>query len=349
MFSNTWTLSDNISIFFTDSGPPPSSSDYTTIIFLHGSNFNGRSFEHLHELAHPRNLRTVILTRRDYAGSSPLTDSEMDDLKDGRQEFLDGIGGQLAEFIAQFIAKENIPKVSEDRKSGGIAILGWSFGTITGMSLFSSPSHSSSLEEYIKDLVLYDPTYSSMGYPTPEYSNTFNPVSNPSLAAQIASLSPEESFKFFCAFVASYYDHPNLSLESDKAGDFDTRLGTERVTTEKWTKEEVEKWYETFALRSEHLLFSPAMQQMLNTLTTRVLFSPATSLPDLRITYIGCTQSNWGTVWCTLETQRLYKRCLQEGKKIREIRFVMMDGCNHFVYYDNPTDFMTKVAESLRS
>ncbi|KAG6886754.1 hypothetical protein C0995_005196, partial [Termitomyces sp. Mi166 len=81
--SHTYTLTDGINIYFTDSGSPPSSTDYTTLIILHGSAFNGEGFEKMHAFAHGFNLRTVIWNRREYPGSTKYTDVEIDDLHNG--------------------------------------------------------------------------------------------------------------------------------------------------------------------------------------------------------------------------------------------------------------------------
>ncbi|KAF9254804.1 hypothetical protein L218DRAFT_831845, partial [Marasmius fiardii PR-910] len=109
----TYTLSNDIQIFFADSGPPPHSDDYTTLVVLHGSGFSGDGFEKIHSAAHALNLRTVVWNRRDYPGSTPYTDSELEDLKQGRKAFLDRIGRQVGEFLVRFVENENIPKASE--------------------------------------------------------------------------------------------------------------------------------------------------------------------------------------------------------------------------------------------
>ncbi|KAG6864538.1 hypothetical protein C0991_008885 [Blastosporella zonata] len=157
--SHTYKLVGDIDIFFTDSGPPPSSTDYTTLIVLHGSAFTGDGFEKLHNYSHKHNLRTVIWNRRDYPGSTQYTDAEIDDLNNGRKIFLDRLAIQVADFLKQYIEKESIPKISADRKAGGFAIMGWSMGSATAMPLFSEPSLLAPelyalLEQYVKDLVL---------------------------------------------------------------------------------------------------------------------------------------------------------------------------------------------------
>lgn len=177
--SNTAHLPDGIDIFYTDSGAPSDSTDYTTLVILHGSAFTGRkhhtsvfsgtpvlsvhcilieaSFKKLHGYAHALNLRTVVWNRRDYPGSTKYTDAELDDLKNGRQEFIDRLAVQLGQFLEQFIEEEHIPKISANRKSGGLAIMGWSMGIASVIPLFSSKElvHHSLLEPYVKDLIIY--------------------------------------------------------------------------------------------------------------------------------------------------------------------------------------------------
>ncbi|KAK7455145.1 hypothetical protein VKT23_011016 [Stygiomarasmius scandens] len=100
--SQMYTLPNGVKLFFTDSGAPSNSNDYTTVVILHGSAFNGSTFEKLHPLAHAHNLHFIILNRRDYRGSSELTGAEIDDLNKGKKEFLDMLAVQMAEFFEGF-------------------------------------------------------------------------------------------------------------------------------------------------------------------------------------------------------------------------------------------------------
>ncbi len=117
-------------------------------------------FEKFGALAHTRNLRVVIWNRRDYTGSTKYTDSEMDDLKNGKKVFLERWGIQLAEFMRQFIEKESIPAITADRRAGGIAVMGWSLGIIMAMPLLAdaqliNPELSALLGPYFKDIILH--------------------------------------------------------------------------------------------------------------------------------------------------------------------------------------------------
>jgi pimeloyl-ACP methyl ester carboxylesterase len=169
-------LPDGINILYTDSGAP-NTPDYTTIVVLHGTGFNGcafcaivvedctsysssDSFVRLHEYAHKYNLRIVICNRRDYRGSTKYSDDELADLQAGRQSFQHLLGLQTAWFLEHFIKHENTPKVTADGRAGGFILVGWSFGNATTLALLAEADMIpqqlyKTLEPHLRSLVLY--------------------------------------------------------------------------------------------------------------------------------------------------------------------------------------------------
>ncbi|KAG6831917.1 hypothetical protein H0H87_003415 [Tephrocybe sp. NHM501043] len=265
-------LDDGIDIFYTDSGAPPGSTDYTTVIVLHGTAFTGRkklppfvqliihevvhtlidNLRKLHDYAHNLNLRTVIWNRRDYAGSTKYTEDELDDLKHGRAAFLDRLGTQLAQFLLVFIERHNIPEINNERTKGGFAIMGWSLGNTTAISLFSrrdlfSTESYSLLETYVKDLIIYDATLYAFGWKLPpdaDHSVIYEPMS------KLGDVDSDASdMRNFHAWVSSYYDHP----ENPKSiNDLHFAERTEHASSDNWSTDELESFheYDTF-VRSE--------------------------------------------------------------------------------------------------
>ncbi|KIK69419.1 hypothetical protein GYMLUDRAFT_153315 [Collybiopsis luxurians FD-317 M1] len=208
--TQTYTLPEGIELSFTDGGPPPNSSDYTTVFAIHGVTFNAYQFRKLHQHSHAFNLRTVALHRRDYIGSTSLTTSELEEMNRGDRSYWDRLSAQVAQLLKLFIERENIPKltVTGNRRSGGIAIMGWSFGCATVLSLLGSARNPriprelyKLLEKYIGDFVLYDPPAVAFGYPLPADCKNYNPWLD-------SSLSPAEVPMAFARWVSSYYDHP---------------------------------------------------------------------------------------------------------------------------------------------
>ncbi|KAF9259299.1 hypothetical protein L218DRAFT_974660 [Marasmius fiardii PR-910] len=247
---HTYVLSEDIQIFFTDSGPPPNYNDYTTLVVFHGSAFNGFGFERLHGVASQHNLRTIVWNRRDYPGSTPYTDFELGNLKLAPKTFMNRIGSQIGEFLAKFIEQEKIPKATDDGKAGGIAIMGWSMGTATAMSLFSHsdilpPQTYSMLEQYVKDLVLNDSPYLCFGFKFPSEVPTYDPWTDTD------AKTPQEKYQRFLVWASSFYDHPNP--ESGDLCDIDLiSKGTADNTITKWSNEEFERYFnKEAAVRSE--------------------------------------------------------------------------------------------------
>ncbi|KAK0463045.1 uncharacterized protein EV420DRAFT_1265217 [Desarmillaria tabescens] len=245
--SCTYTLSNNVNIFFTDSGAPPGSSDYTTVVILHGSAFTGDTFEKLHALAHKSNLRTVVWNRRDYPGSTGYSDGELQELHNGEKTFLDRLAIQMVEFLLLFIEKEAVPKISPDRHLGGFAIMGWSMGTTTAMALFAdadllSCAQYDMLELYVKDLILYDPPLVSIGIEVPDDAKPYDPWTDPEYK------TAEELYGNFCQWVTGYYDHPSCPTIYN----MDFRKRTDRRSCTSWTSGQWARYYnEGASVRSE--------------------------------------------------------------------------------------------------
>ncbi|EPQ56059.1 hypothetical protein GLOTRDRAFT_14287, partial [Gloeophyllum trabeum ATCC 11539] len=196
-------------IFFTDSGPVEGSSDYTTYVMYHGSAFTGDMFHKLLPFAANAkdNVRLVILNRRDYVGSSKYSDAELEDLNAGRKVFMERTAVEVGNFLAWFIEKNQIPRITSDGKSGGLAVGGWSIGSATPLSLFGHPEAVpkelyAKLEPYFRLLIFYDPPHLTFGYEQPPEG--YNPWTDPDFP------TPLELFDNFRYWVSGYYEHAGL-------------------------------------------------------------------------------------------------------------------------------------------
>lgn len=72
----------------------------------------------------------LIWSRRDYCGSTPYTEVELEDIREGKKTFLDKVATHNAWFMEHFIKHENTPKKSADSKTGEFVLMGWSFGNV---------------------------------------------------------------------------------------------------------------------------------------------------------------------------------------------------------------------------
>lgn len=97
-------------------------------------NFSSAVFQKVSALAREKNLRFVAINRRGYSGSTPFSDADATLFTSGSDSekagWLKHRGCEIFNFVDAFILREKLSPVSADGKNGGIALLGWSFGTL---------------------------------------------------------------------------------------------------------------------------------------------------------------------------------------------------------------------------
>ncbi|KAF9528459.1 Alpha/Beta hydrolase protein [Crepidotus variabilis] len=337
--NGTATLSGNLKLAYIDSGLVEGSNNYTTVILLHGSTFNAYTYDRVHELASPRNLRTIAVQRREYPGSTPYTDEEIDDIKNGRQVFIDRTAILMAEFI-QFVAQTlKVPEVSENGSSGGIALLGWSIGAVTAMAPLSKPELlpndlRTTLEKYFRMVIMLDPPHYAHGFTLPD-SLTFV------IPAQLSSL--EAFYESFKGSVIGYYNTPegwggDISL-------LDRRTPAEAAyTPHAWSTEDYAKRYTIQAgVRSEFFTQLRTMKSIFEENSRRALFNEhlaQTFCPRVSIGILSVGRSHWICQYSAYRTQELYKELTEKGEKLRPLKVYHIQCGNHFTHYHYPEDFM---------
>lgn len=331
--------------FYTDSGPVPGSSDYTTLVIYHGSAFTGDTFHKLLPLGAKDNVRLVILNRRDYAGSSKYTDAELDDLNAARKTALERIALDVANFLVWFVDTQHPPPASADGKTGGLALMGWSLGNAMPLALFAHPEvvpkeTYAKLEPYVRLLILYDPPFLTFGHDQPP--DVYSPFTDP------AFKTPQEIFDNFQYWVSGYYDHPDLGSRTVRGMDFSKR--GKDASAGHFTPKEMAKNYDGLAAARTEAPMIFNMKNVLRQQAQRALFDEEmvrTILPRTKVVHQYCTRTNWFCAYGFIETERQYKEQLAQGKKVRPIAFQEIKEANHFVHWDDPERFWKATAEAI--
>jgi len=78
----------------------------------------------------------------------------------------------------------------------------------------------------------------------------------------------------------------------------------------------------------------PPMVKTLKSIRNLVLFDGENiqnCFPEASLSYITCNQSPWMIIFATMELQREYRNRLENGEKIRPVRFFTEENANHFV------------------
>ena len=121
------------------------------------------SFQKVLKLAPTSGLRIVAINRRDYPHSSPFSPAELETMATGsdadKATFLSSGGLEIMTFIDEFIQQYDLPPISGDGQTGGVALAGWSLGNIVNCAAISSAERLSSdvkfrLAKYLRALIL---------------------------------------------------------------------------------------------------------------------------------------------------------------------------------------------------
>ena len=125
-------------------------------------------FKRVQNAAIKRGVRFVALNRRNYPGSTPYSEEEINVLSNGTKEQKDAWhrdrGHEVGMFIHKLIVKENLPPISADRQTGGIILLGWSIGagdvnnTIAHTDTLPSEIRTS-LASYMRSMIIQGTSY----------------------------------------------------------------------------------------------------------------------------------------------------------------------------------------------
>lgn len=119
-------------------------------------------FQKVIDLAPKANLRIVAINRRDYPGSTPLSPKHLASISgsdEAKAAYLCDRGLEYLYFVDRFIQLKALPAISEDGKSGGVALLGWSLGASFTTAALASTSRldiesKERLRKHLKTIIL---------------------------------------------------------------------------------------------------------------------------------------------------------------------------------------------------
>ncbi|KAG5718709.1 hypothetical protein E4T56_gene16592 [Termitomyces sp. T112] len=212
MAFNTLSAGPGVELSYIDSGAPASKHVYTTIVAIHGMCFSNLIFEKMLPVASQKGSRFVALNRRHYPGSTEYSSQELSIVVNGgtdeqKDAELQARGAEISTFIDNLIQESNIPPISEDRKTGGIILLGWSLGSATALAAIASTHGLSSdartrLGTRIKSVIFYDPAPIILGFPTPDQN--WAPLVDNYIAEGLRLAA-------FGQWATGYFDHGDLA------------------------------------------------------------------------------------------------------------------------------------------
>ncbi|KAK7050645.1 Aminodeoxychorismate synthase [Favolaschia claudopus] len=364
MTDNICTLPDGIKIFYTDSGAPET-SDYTTLVIFHGTGFNAFNFNPLHAHAHSNNLRIIACNRREYHGSTPLTDDEVAELNSGSPAFLTKKALLVAQFLEYLIKQQSTPRLTDNRQNGGFVVMGWSFGAAYPIALLAQstaipPELYQTIEPYLRAVVVNEPPIEALGLPPPPLPTLYNAFTDPEYPAFSAK------FQNFQNWISSYFEHPDLTSD-DPAGLYVGKPLPESCgkssTFSRWSAEEKARYCEAKApMRADLPVTAPAMQTHLNaqfkaafffnfnfssSSSDLVSYASSSHFPRTPILYVCGTETAYPMLWAYKTASAMYAHAAAgergDTASVRPTTFQLVEGGNHFMHYDMPDVLLREV------
>ncbi|KAH9890434.1 Alpha/Beta hydrolase protein [Cubamyces lactineus] len=345
---------------FLDSGAPEGSTDYTTVVVLHGWGWHGGVFRKLLPLAAQSNARVVLVNRRDYPGSEPYTPEQRATLvrlasaapspeTDAEaQAFFRDLVKEFYDFLVDFVRRENIPRPQGE--TGGLIIAGWSLASAWLTALLASVGlfreEDVHLSEYVRRVILFDSSHFCYGFAPPP--NSYQPLLD-------ASLSEEERVLRFGIYITGYYAHGDVWADGPSALEFRTPLADPSPTGSRMTPEELA---ETTSAEpqvpggSEGLLAQMMVAHGVIVAAREGAFYPkpavegASNWENVEVRHLWCDRSVWEMPWGTKRLTEEIEEAKKAGKHVRDVVFARLKGGNHFAQWDMPEKtlqaFLTK-------
>ncbi|PBK63889.1 hypothetical protein ARMSODRAFT_893703 [Armillaria solidipes] len=205
-----------VELAYLDSGAPADASSYTTIFAVHGMIFTNLIFQKVLNAARSKGVRFVAIQRRPFPGSTPFTAEELNVILTGgsseadRDAQIAARGHEIASFVDAFIQKFKLPPLSDDGKTGGVALLGWSVGGAFPVAAVASSSTlptnvQTRLGSYVRSLIVYESAPLVFGLPTP--TQNWVPLIDTTMPENIR-------LPAFGQWCTGYFDHGDITLSS---------------------------------------------------------------------------------------------------------------------------------------
>ncbi|TBU30269.1 hypothetical protein BD311DRAFT_659517 [Dichomitus squalens] len=338
----------------SDSRAPGGSTDYTTLVLLHGNTIHGGTFVRLLPHAATHNARIVLVNRRDYPGATPYAPEErillegwslrkydVQTVKDNMALFMRHRAEELLTLLEELVRDGSVTRVSSSRTSGGIVVAGWSLGIVWMSALLahiSSSPRAAQLKPYLRRVVMYDPGSFMFNYPRPD--DPYEPFLEP---------EAQESSADLLDWVSGYFAHGATVDALERREPMRYPLSSLRNVT----LEDLEKMIcatpGQIGGTDQMLVVGGHNSGFFGELWKRALeLSPTENLNEsanandgwrgLGLHIVWCDRSVWECVHGVWGVQAEVAEAREKGRAVRDVTFTRIEGGNHFAHWDYPKE-----------
>ncbi|TBU49451.1 hypothetical protein BD309DRAFT_851425 [Dichomitus squalens] len=345
-----------------DSGAPQGSTDYTTIVLLHGYGWHGGTFARLIPIAGRYNARVVLVNRQDYPGAKPFTLEERAELlkaaielktnplsaRDRLDALMKGQAREVYNLLIHLVAYYDIPPARPEANTGGIIIGGWSFGATWMAALLANvasfPVHGIELGRYVRRVIFFDAPDVALGFPT--LPDLYFPLADRTIPA-------EKRAQLFAEWVTAYFHQGDVPEQYESRRYLASPPPTFTVMTEEERQSTQHHTPGDSRGGSDHLLMGSGYESgLFASLRKNALRLPPPNAflvgdawKDVEVRNLWCDHSFWLALWNEVNLRREIEEERRAGISLRPVTFVRVRGANHFVHWDEPERAMCAILE----
>ncbi|KAI0340786.1 alpha/beta-hydrolase [Trametopsis cervina] len=338
------TVNDQgVALAYEDTGAPRNSDDYTTVFLLHPYLWHGGIFRRMFPYAASNNLRLIAIHSREYCGSTPFLEQELEllhssDLED-QANYVSSQAIDIARLIAHCIKHDNLPPPTESQgvRSGGVCLFAWSAGSAVSLALLANltkleESIYTLLDRYITTIILHDPPGYSYGISEP--AKVYHPLKD-------LTLSLEQMQAAMVTWILTYFE-PFADLALVTPPNIKARKSVSMTTmtpqdiAETTSKEAARRIgpglvnYEVFA---ENLRLA--------------LFDTKGAWQNVKVIAAWGNMSMWSVPWAARKLADRLDEPAQPGEQRRDVQIVRLDNANHFFQHDHPEQMIRFIVEHI--
>ncbi|KAJ8462240.1 hypothetical protein ONZ51_g11023 [Trametes cubensis] len=353
-------------LYYEDSGAPAGSTDYVTLVLVHGTGFHSAVYRPMIPFAVEHNLRLVLVNVRGYPGSTPYSKEDLEELRSldraVQASAITKRGMDIAAFLRWFIETEDIPPIHERADDhalvGGISLLSWSGGNLPTISMLA---HAGELPErtrtvlvtYFRSFIMFDPSISIIGKNIPSGLSNLRRDPSASIDIQMAQ---------FSVVVGSYYPPYSIPDRTDPPPIYEPpRQPMHQAsinvdpkytpTTSKMTPEELDSLTHPSILQEfQHAMWAVGDNILYENLARAFYdcrFDDGTGVlkkvwPKLRVHLIWCDMTLGECAWAATVVYHGLQNA--EPANRRAVEFHKFEGANHFIHWEEPERFVRLLA-----
>ncbi|CAL1714667.1 unnamed protein product [Somion occarium] len=379
----TFTVDEgDVRFYYEDTGPPidDPTEAYTTVIMLHGTFYHSAIFRRLIPHAKKFKLRLVLLNQRDYLGSTPHQEKDINALRssdtDVQRSILREHGHQYVNFIVGIIGALSIPPlyIAEDGLlAGGISFVAWSSGNHVLFEFLSymdilPEGRKNTLRTHLRSVVVYDPPMNVIGDRPPLFfrevgnrtSGFWSPFRDPAIPiAQKMGLFP--------LFASSHYTPVSELPSLHDAAIEDTfkllhgrkMLDDPPATCSSMSEKDIEEVAieghlsprtASFLFHVKPEIFSEHVRRSFTQLEKVDSIVPGESQElnsRFKITLVWCDRTAAECILGASTLVQMHDKMNEEGVPVRRLIVKKLENANHLVHWEEPERFMTFLAEQV--